>query len=56
MDEEVVTKTADALINAHENQQLGKTQYLLQQRRRIGRQNCKDVIIRHKREFVVKNH
>lgn len=54
MDEEVVTKTADALINAHETSNWEKHNIYFSKEEELVDKIVKDVIIRHKREFVVK--
>ena len=54
MDEEVVTKTADALINAHEASNWEKHNIYFSKEEELVDKIVKDVIIRHKREFVVK--
>ncbi|WDT67774.1 DNA primase [Cloacibacterium sp. TD35] len=54
MDEEVVTKTADALINAHETSNWEKHNIYFSKEEELVDKIVKDVIIRHKRELVVK--
>ena len=54
MDEKVVTKTADALINAHETSNWEKHNIYFSKEEEFVDKIVKDVIIRHKREFVVK--
>ncbi|HCO21333.1 MAG TPA: DNA primase [Flavobacteriaceae bacterium] len=54
MDEEVVTKTADALINAHETSNWEKHNIYFSKEEELVDKIVKDVIIRHKREFIVK--
>ena len=54
MDEKVVTKTADALINAHETSNWEKHNIYFSKEEELVDKIVKDVIIRHKREFVVK--
>lgn len=54
MNEEVVTKTADALINAHETSNWEKHNIYFSKEEELVDKIVKDVIIRHKREFVVK--
>lgn len=54
MDEEVVTKTADALINAHETSNWEKHNIYFSKEEELVDKIVKDVILRHKREFVVK--
>ena len=54
MDEEVVTKTANALINAHETSNWEKHNIYFSKEEELVDKIVKDVIIRHKREFVVK--
>lgn len=54
MDEEVVTKTANALINAHETSNWEKHNIYFSKEEELVDKIVKDVIIRHKREFVIK--
>ncbi|MFN4075892.1 MAG: DNA primase [Cloacibacterium sp.] len=54
MDEEVVTKTANALINAHETSNWEKHNIYFSKEEEVVDKIVKDVIIRHKREFVIK--
>lgn len=54
MDEEVVTKTADALINAHETSNWEKHNIYFSKEEELVDKIVKDVIIRHKREYIIK--
>ena len=54
MDEEVGTKTTDALINTHETSNWEKHNIYFSKEEELVDKIVKDVIIRHKREFVVK--
>ena len=54
MDEEVVTKTADALINAHETSNWEKHNIYFSKEEELVDRIVKDVVIRYKREYIIK--